>query len=54
MKEADKKALAGNFWSRRSRKGKTFIVVVGAFLAFGTIGAISSPSEKKASGFDGR
>ena len=40
---------AGNFWSRRSRKGKAFIIIGGAFLAFTVIGAMSSPSEKTAS-----
>ena len=47
--QADKNAERGNFWSRRSRKGKTFIVIVGAFLALGTISAVASPSEEKAS-----
>jgi hypothetical protein len=46
--QADTNAAAGNFWSRRSRKAKAFILIGGALLAFSAIGAMSSPSEKEA------
>jgi Domain of unknown function (DUF4352) len=46
---SDRDTNAGNIWSRRSRKGKTFIFIVGALLAMSVIGGLSSPSETTAS-----
>jgi hypothetical protein len=51
--EAGTNAQRGNVWSRRSRKGKAFIIIGSALLAMGAIGAVSSPSETTASGTAG-